>query len=157
MASIEARNRGSAPTRWRVIWREGTAKHSETFLDEAEARNFGRLVEASGNSTPRGWTPGFGFPGDFTPPPMPPPVEGEPSMATTDFVLGSAARRVKASEGTRRTYREMVDRYISGTVRGDERDGFAHPEGFWCGWPRLRGGVRFDASWVRWSQRRLAD
>ena len=118
MASIEERKRSeSTPARWRVIWREGKDKHFETFPTREKAEEFRLHVEASGNHTPHGWTSGYGWIGTFIPPALP-VIEGEQSVATSLFVAAAAARRVRANEGTRRTYGEMTRRYILGTTFG---------------------------------------
>lgn len=117
VASIEERNRSSTPAKWRVIWREGKERHSETFSSPESAAEFKAFVEAAGNHCPPGWTPGYGWAGTFTPP-LPAPVEGERSITTSAFVLASAARRVQASVGTRRNYGEITRRYVVGSPLG---------------------------------------
>jgi integrase len=118
VASIEERKRSkTTPAKWRVVWREGKDRHSETFSSPESAAEFKAFVEAAGNHCPPGWTPGYGWAGTFTPP-LPAPVEGERSITTAAFVLASAARRVQASVGTRRTYAEITRRYISGSELG---------------------------------------
>ena len=117
IASIEERKRSNTPAKWRVVWREEDGKHSETFATHEEAIEHRAFVEAAGNRPPPGWTPGYGYAGNFIPP-LPAPVEGERSISTSAFVLASAARRVKASVGTRRNYGEITRRYIVGSPLG---------------------------------------
>ena len=117
IASIEERKRSNTPAKWRVVWREGNDKHSETFATHEEAIEHMAFVEAAGNRPPPGWTPGYGYAGNFIPP-LPAPVEGERSISTSAFVLASAARRVMASVGTRRNYAEITRRYIVGSPLG---------------------------------------
>ena len=100
MAYIEERNRSNASPVWRVIWREGKDRHSETFKVYEKAIEFTAHVDASGQRCPPGWTPGYDWPGTFTPP-LPAPVEGERSITTAAFVLASAGRRPLKRPSTR--------------------------------------------------------
>ena len=104
MASVERRPDTNTGPRWRVIWWQAGRREQATFADPGYARRFKALVETyDGWPPPTVWDRQHGC-----------LVDDVPSDSPTfrDYAETTLHDRTRANEGTKKTYRAMLERHV---------------------------------------------
>lgn len=100
MAYLEDRTAKDGSVSYRVAWREGGTRRSETFARKADAKRFRGMVDAAGQRYPDGWIPGQGLDAAVS------------GLTVREWSDRAIAARTGITDGTRERYVRLLAQHV---------------------------------------------